>query len=578
MGSWKDINKSKPDCDVFEVQCKTTLWPYFLVFKDLYLQITKTKIKPMNVTFLKDSYNINTINNKYNVHLIILDSISYYSALRGLKNTISYLEKEYSGVTFKMHNKIGSNSQPNGHGFLLNRRISSLHNFLDVKKTKVSDYEAVGKTGCDEYIDDQPFIAKYYQQFNYTILSGEDFLDTVFTSHKCKGFKYTYAHHSTRPYILRLYDQKYPDNLSYLTLHNSKCKGYIKYQFNYLEEFMKTYNDSKQFSFTWITNIAHEHLTGHYEHDNYFKKFFKTNKKLFDNGFLILMSDHGFRLGNYRNTEIGAFEEKNPFLIISPPKDLRNNNSEVLNNLKINSNKHTSHFDVYATMLDILTEGSRTNFNNMTYFNFTNIIKNDTIKGTSLLREINQKRTCYSMEITSEYCLCTENFIKYNQTFKDTILYDGNIVNKIDTITDKLKENFIVTINKQLEKGNITKYCKKMTEKKNGKFELKYLYTEDKHIIFYIKQEVLPKGIFEGYINEDGNVITSSIERLDRYGPYAEQCVPKNPYKKFCYCKQQTSAQPNNDFNKINEKIQKFFKKALEDINSFFKKLFPFRL
>uniref|UniRef100_A0A0K0DWQ2 Sulfatase N-terminal domain-containing protein n=1 Tax=Strongyloides stercoralis TaxID=6248 RepID=A0A0K0DWQ2_STRER len=578
MGSWIDINKSKPDCDVFEVQCKTTLWPNFLVFKDLYLHVAKQEKKPEKVTFLKDSYKINTNNKKYNVHLIILDSISYYSALRGLKNTINYLENEYSGVTFKIHNKIGSNSQPNGHGFLLNRRISPLHNFLDIEKSKISDYEVIGKTGCNEYLDNEPFIAKYYRQLNYTVLSGEDFLQTIFTSHECKGFNYTYAHHSTRPYVLRMYNKKYPDNELFSRLHNSKCKGNLKYQFEYLEEFIKIYNNSKQFTFTWITNIAHEHLTGHYEYDNYLKTFFKSNKKLFDNGFLILMSDHGFRLGSYRKTKIGTFEDKNPFLLISSPKDLRNNNSEVLKNLKINSNKHTSHFDIYATMLDILTEGGNTNFKNMSYFNFTNIIKNDKIKGTSLLREINNERTCYQMEITSEYCLCREEFIKYNRTSNDLILNDGNTTNTSDVIVKKLKKNFIDTINKQLEKGNITKYCKIMEEKINGEFELKYYYTNNKNILFYLKQEVLPKGLFEAYINEDGEIISSTIERLDRYGPYAEQCVPNNPYKKFCYCKQQGSQQPINILTKANTDLGNLFKKFQEDTKSFFKKLFPISL
>uniref|UniRef100_A0A0K0F409 Sulfatase domain-containing protein n=1 Tax=Strongyloides venezuelensis TaxID=75913 RepID=A0A0K0F409_STRVS len=575
VGKWRNINRAKPDCDVFEVQCTTTFWPHILLFQDLYFQVAKKKIKkPEKITFLKESYNITNINNKYNVHLIVIDSVSYYMAKRGLENTIDYLEKEYSASLFKMNNKIGLNSRPNAHGFLLNRRINSLRNFLNIEKVKPSDYITIRKNDCDEYLDDQPFIINYYRQLNYTILSGEDSSYTAFVSGNCKGFKKHFAHHTTRPYALKLFNPNYSQSNKFLKIHESKCLGYSNYQFDYLANFMKTYKDSKQFTFTWITHISHEKPTGHYQYDNYFKRFFKNHKHLFDNGFLIFMADHGFRTGKYRSSEIGAFEDKNPFLIISPPKALRTNSSEVLKNLKINANKHTSHFDIYATMLDILTEGSRTNFSNMSYFNFTNIIKNDTIKGSSLLRELNGNRTCYSMEITSEHCLCREKFTNYDGSLSQLNENSINTTRHDDPLVKNIKKLFVNALNDKLNKSGLTKYCEMLSENENGEFKLQYLYNVEKKIIFYIKQEVLPKGIFEAYLNEDGKIISDSIERLDRYAKYAEVCVPNHTDRMFCYCKSLISKNLEKLSTKRKSEISGVFNKPLEDIKNFFKNIF----
>uniref|UniRef100_A0A0K0DZ04 Sulfatase N-terminal domain-containing protein n=1 Tax=Strongyloides stercoralis TaxID=6248 RepID=A0A0K0DZ04_STRER len=577
LGKWKNINKAKPDCDVFEVQCSTTFWPHYIIFQDLFIQIVKRKKpKTKTITFLKDFYKNKNLNNKYNVHLIIFDSISHFSFIRGLKKTLHYLETEYSAVNFKLHNKVGENSLPNGYAFLLNKQISNVHNFLNSSKFIISDFFKDGKNLCKEYLDNESFIVKYYQQLNYTIFNGEDSSSTIFTTNNCKGFKNHYAQHTSRPYTLKLYNKMYYKNNKFLKIYESKCMKSLVYQFDYLSEFMKVYNDSKQFTFSWITNMAHNHLTGHYEYDDYLKNFFIKNKVLFNNGFLILMADHGFRMGEYRYSDIGHYESNNPFLIISIPKELRDNSSEVIKNLKANSNKHTSQYDIYATMLDILTEGSRTNFKNMSYFNFSNIIKNDVIKGDSLLREINKTRTCYLMKISSEFCLCRESFEEYNQSLPIFYENEKNITYNSSVIVSVLKKNFIHELNNQLEIGNITKYCERFNEKLGGDFKLKYIYSIEKKILFHVVQDVLPKGRFEGYFNEDGKILFNTIERLDKYSKYSDHCLPHHPYKKFCYCKKNIFKSSQNIFEKGNKNLMNFFTRIVYNMKNIFKKTLLF--
>lgn len=99
----------------------------------------------------------------------------------------------------------------------------------------------------------------------------------------------------------------------------------------------------------------------------------------------MVMGDHGFRYGTLRATRAGQFEDNNPLLIFAVPELLRTNR-QLMNNLNDNSHKLISHYDVYATMLDIAKKAPIQNF---TDFRSPNI---DELKGNrradSLLRPL----------------------------------------------------------------------------------------------------------------------------------------------------------------------------------------------
>jgi hypothetical protein len=73
------------------------------------------------------------------------------------------------------------------------------------------------------------------------------------------------------------------------------------------------------------------------------------------------MGDHGYRHGAIRKTKAGEFEDKNPLLIFAVPESLRTNR-RLMNNLYENSHKLISHYDIYATMLDIAKVAPKNNF------------------------------------------------------------------------------------------------------------------------------------------------------------------------------------------------------------------------
>lgn len=66
------------------------------------------------------------------------------------------------------------------------------------------------------------------------------------------------------------------------------------------------------------------------------------------------MGDHGDNLGFIRNSEIGTFEANNPFLFLILPETLRANKN-LIEQLQNNSKTIITHYDIYATLLEIST-------------------------------------------------------------------------------------------------------------------------------------------------------------------------------------------------------------------------------
>uniref|UniRef100_A0A914PCA9 Uncharacterized protein n=1 Tax=Panagrolaimus davidi TaxID=227884 RepID=A0A914PCA9_9BILA len=105
------------------------------------------------------------------------------------------------------------------------------------------------------------------------------------------------------------------------------------------------------------------------------------------------MGDHGPNVGEHRFHETVALEEKNPMLYFSTPKSLRNTSKQA-KKLKANSKKLISHYDLYATFIDIAESLG------------ADISSDITFHGQSLFTSIPDGRDCRQLGISPMYCNC----------------------------------------------------------------------------------------------------------------------------------------------------------------------------
>lgn len=145
------------------------------------------------------------------------------------------------------------------------------------------------------------------------------------------------------------------------------------------------------------------------------------------------MGDHGQRRGKIRETPVGALEDYNPTLHIILPKTQRRNKT-LTRQMKRNAAQLITHFDIYATLVDIAKPENPRH-------------KNLTLKGSSLFGPLLQPRNCDTLQIPFDYCMCQN---------KATLL-------KSSTVTKPLAEYVVSEINKILENDPQTQKCVKLS-------------------------------------------------------------------------------------------------------------------
>uniref|UniRef100_A0A0N5BUZ7 Sulfatase domain-containing protein n=1 Tax=Strongyloides papillosus TaxID=174720 RepID=A0A0N5BUZ7_STREA len=483
-----------------------------------------------------------------------------------LPKTRKFLKEKFNGIEMEYLNAIGADSRHNAYGFLLNKQNMDVDDFFSLSKTKRNDFGDLDP--CKIHLDNKTFIQEYYRKMGYVTLSVEDFTyGGIFNYPECFGFKKEPAHHTLKPLqVLSLHPImskyvtlsvedftyggifNYPECFGFkkepahhtlkplqaLSLHpimwklvkdkfEKKCYHHGFHMMDYMSDFLQKYKNNIKMTLIWQTNIVYGNLNNIFAADDIYYKFFKENIKHYNNSFSILMSDHGDKTDIFSITDIGRYERKNPYFIITIPGELRSN-EQLVKNLKENSKKHISHFDIYATLLDILTNAPKDGFKMLDkQKDFP--IESDTIKGLSLLRPLPYfNRTCYDMSIPRQYCLCKPKFelLPFYMEKKRT----------------KIKKSFIKALNNKLVEGNLTEKCTKMKLDRSEKFLIKFARVENSKIVYKIYAVTFPgKAKFYAKMGSNFEIINNEIIRLDVHKEQAEPCAKYSNYIQYCYCK-----------------------------------------
>jgi hypothetical protein len=228
------------------------------------------------------------------------------------------------------------------------------------------------------------------------------------------------------------------------------------------------------------------------------------------------MGDHGNRFGKVRQTNVGEIEDNNPFLFMSVPKNLRRNDT-LIDNLRENSKELITHYDIYATMVEIANPSNPR-------------IPDPLIKGSSLFHSLPQPRTCDRLRIPFEYCICRSSKTRLPQNNEIAIPAAKLMVEQMNADLNKYPETAMLCSTLILdEKARI--YVDRFDERGDVK-------------IFKVTYSILPSnGKFWGMLSQDVNdkngtlkILSDKFPRLNAYGPQAH-CASQALFASYCFCK-----------------------------------------
>ncbi|KAE9547226.1 hypothetical protein FO519_009562, partial [Halicephalobus sp. NKZ332] len=400
---WEKLFPEKEiPCDIVEVQC------YYQLPSENNFDVEKAAYWNIHVQVYKKqkSPSYNEIQ-RPSVHIFLLDSVSHPEMIRSLPKTLTYLKEKFNIISFPFHSLNGKISHHNGFATLFGKNVFSETTNEGIYPSRPVDYK-----NFTHYLDEDQYIGKIFQSAGYITALCETSYTSVFA--KFEGFRKLPADHVCNPAGVILDGEK-------KNIFIRRCDRHHGYQFKYLESFAKEYEGRPKFSLSWNTQLAHESLDGIYPHDDMFLEFFQSIEKEVENSYFILMADHGPRYGDFRETSAGHRENLNPALFITLPKSIRENHPEVVNIVKQNSRKMTTHYDLFATLVEIADSKD------------PKFLKEDLILyGKSLLKPLEKERSCRSLMILPDLCLC--------ETPKTTVTNKSFVVDMTNFAISKMND------------------------------------------------------------------------------------------------------------------------------------------
>lgn len=166
-------------------------------------------------------------------------------------------------------------------------------------------------------------------------------------------------------------------------------------------------------AFAMVSTITHDYLNNAGLADEPTVRLLEDlwSARVLNNSALVLFSDHGLRFGAIRETYIGKFEERLPFMFINFPTWFLDQNPEIAESLKANQDRLVTLFDIHATMLHLL---------DLSLEKTSQEKDIATTLGSSLLNDISPKRTCEDANIQPHFCAC--------QTLEDVPMDNADMI------------------------------------------------------------------------------------------------------------------------------------------------------
>ena len=439
------------------------------------------------------------IHDMLNVALIVLESQSAANVQRKMPNAFNQIKSAENAFIFNGHAIVGDGTTDQLCAMLIGQLETDLPDALKSSVNSVS-------------VDEWGFIFEDFRAKGYATLFTEDDPNFPAFNYRLNGFKNPPVDHYARVFWQCATTERIGQEL---------CVGnkpYHKVNLDYTQSLFDAYEERPKFSVTVLSAESHNNINNIQYIEEELRKFLKNmeNKGHLHNTFVFILGDHGLRASSFRPSFAGWLEERLPFFALLVPDAYLCGDKLQKSAIQENAQYLTSHFDIYATLLDILSTNSRSTV------------------GESLLKKIDHKtRTCEAAGVGHHWCPCT-NFTPIDGVDKQ---YETIALSVVDYINAMIANETVENRCAKLEFEAIQDIS--YSVRSNLDLVDRYLNQTDYLLVI----SVAPSGgIYEASVtreNASALYVHPSISRLDLYGNQSTCIIRDHPnLRKFCFCKE----------------------------------------
>ncbi|XP_029164333.1 uncharacterized protein LOC114935626 [Nylanderia fulva] len=475
-----------------------------VIYKDYYAFVPR---KPEVEERCKKVLNTDTLlNDRLSVLVVGLDSVSRMNFHRMMPKTAKVLQS-LGAIEMLGYTKVADNTYPNLVPVLTGLNQDELRNLC---------WQTPDKT-----FDECPLLWKKFSAAGYRTILAEDAYHMTTFNYLKSGFREQPTDYYLRPYVIGA--ERDIGNTHKLNAYI--CVGTRKMfdcMLNYTRKMMIEFSSELYFAFIWQASLTHDYLTYPQLGDDSYHDFIEyvSREDLLNHTVLIVMSDHGMRWGDFRQTYQGKIEDSLPFVFIVLPRWWREKFPLAWGNLRRNSHSLTTPFDLHETLTDLLNPHTlRESF-------LKRRIKTQAAspisRGISWFLPVPDIRTCDMAHIANHWCMChTSNTVAWNDTgLQDSVSF---LVRELNDMLSNYP--LCATLNLKLIKD-----AKVWLDKTDGATLMDYTV---------IIQTTPGDAIFEGTVRykTDDNTrnLVGSVSRLNTYGTQSA-CVDEFNMRLYCYC------------------------------------------
>jgi hypothetical protein len=337
---------------------------------------------------------------------------------------------------------------------------------------------------------------------------------------------------------------------------------------NWIRDLYDMYPSQPKFSFVFHSQYSHDSNDRLPYGDDELLEFLQLMNRqgYFDKTMFILMSDHGARFSSLRTTYQGKLEERLPFVSIRMPKKFQEQYPQMMLNLRLNSHRLTTPYDLHET------------FEHLFEFHSSDPYQSKTNRSYSLFQLIPENRTCSQADVEQHWCACLNwNDISIHdpiiqQLGNQAVEFLNNFVLDYQNECAKLSLNRLIKANQLQTNEHLLKFVessdkdgrvprfhndtstnnlmKNLTTNQTKYYQIQF-QTIPGHALFELTAEYNPfNGIFL--------IQKRRLSRMNKYGQTSACIAYKRPeFREICYCSNLLNRTQNLDSVLVDDFVDK---------------------